>query len=159
MRDFKKLRQGVMKSLPEIQNIKDLELRGKVVEAWALSLSKSSFNRIEETKGSGGPDTPAMKLGSQSDHLRGVAKLAIAILDTLEEMFGSLNVDRDTLWAAGLCHDLGKPFEYDPENRKRWNMDYRISGKPSIRPSCLWSTYCFNCRTSRRNSTCMWRPF
>ncbi len=40
---------------------------------------------------------------------------------------------RDDLIAGGLCHDLGKPYEYSPANRARWDGDPSTSGRPAIR--------------------------
>ena len=37
----------------------------------------------------------------------------------------------DEIIAGGLCHDLGKPFEY--ANQQRWASDTRATGMPSIR--------------------------
>jgi len=39
----------------------------------------------------------------------------------------------DEVISGALCHDLGKPFEYNPENRKRWSADPAKTGFPSIR--------------------------
>jgi putative nucleotidyltransferase with HDIG domain len=44
-----------------------------------------------------------------------------------------LAVDHNVVVAGGLCHDLGKPWEFDPENRKRWEGAPRAVGLPSIR--------------------------
>src|SRR5699024_5001951 len=52
----------------------------------------------------------------------------------LEQTYNkSLKVDRDILLASALAHDVGKPFEYSPQNRERWNKDPRISGRPALR--------------------------
>jgi putative nucleotidyltransferase with HDIG domain len=48
---------------------------------------------------------------------------------------GDLRIDRDLLWACGLCHDLGKPFEFSPKNQARWKKDVGAVGFPSIRHS------------------------
>ena len=45
---------------------------------------------------------------------------------------GHFQVDLDEVIAGGLCHDLGKAWEYDPGNRERWS-DHRITGSPSLR--------------------------
>jgi putative nucleotidyltransferase with HDIG domain len=44
-----------------------------------------------------------------------------------------LAIDRDVVVAGGLCHDVGKPWEFDPENRRRWEAAPRAVGLPSIR--------------------------
>ncbi len=131
MKIDEKVRQGVIKSLPEANQIKDEELREKVYDAWAISLSESGYSKLVEIPNSGTPDTDIAKIGTQADHLRGVARIAAAIATELNEAFEGFDVDMDEVIAGGLCHDLGKPFEY--ANQQRWKSDPRITGKPSIR--------------------------
>jgi putative nucleotidyltransferase with HDIG domain len=133
--DLETLRQGVRKSLPEIAEIRNRELQEKVVEAWALSLSKTEFERIDDIRPSGNPKSPAMKRGTQADHLRGVTRMALAMAEQLEQIAGPLGVDRDLLLACGLCHDVGKPFEFSPRNQARWESNPAASGYPAIRHS------------------------
>ncbi len=133
MADMDVLRKRVRESLPEIEQIKDPELRERAVEAWALALSQSEFERIEDIRPSGNPDSPALKQGTQADHLRGVARLALAMADALEQTVGPIGVDRDILLAASLCHDLGKPFEFSPANQSRWKANPAASGYPAMR--------------------------
>ena len=127
------LRQSVTASLPELNEILDQELRGKVIDAWAFSLGKSSFSAIEEIPASGNPDTAPLKCGTQTDHIRGVAQLTIALSDSLSAQFPQLPIDRDLLVACALCHDVGKPFEFDPQNQKRWAQNPAAVGFPAIR--------------------------
>src|SRR5207245_10965813 len=96
MADIQELREGLRKSLPEVERIQDADLRDKVVEAWALSLSTSEFAAIEEIPASGNPDTPPMTRGDQSHHIRGVARMA-AMADELEDLLGPMAIDRDTI--------------------------------------------------------------
>jgi putative nucleotidyltransferase with HDIG domain len=133
MADLELLRAGVRKSLPEVNEIRDIELRNKVVEAWALALSQSEFQSIDEIKASGNPESPPLKRGTQADHLRGVACVAIAMADAMENVVGSIGVDRDLLWACALCHDLGKPFEFSPARQARWKANPATSGYPALR--------------------------
>ena len=126
-------REAVARTLPEVKEIQDEVLRIKVIDAWAYSLSNSSFDSIDEIRASGNPDTQKMKVGTQTDHIRGVTQLAIAIGDSLLRQFPDLPIDRDTLLACALCHDVGKPFEFDPENQRRWKENPASSGLPAIR--------------------------
>jgi putative nucleotidyltransferase with HDIG domain len=135
MADREEVRQGVRRSLPEIAEIRDPELREKVVEAWALALSQTEFQRIEDIRPSGNPKTPPMKRGTQADHIRGVTRMAVALADELERVVGPLGVDRDLLLACALCHDVGKPFEFSPRNQARWEGNPSAVGYPSIRHS------------------------
>ena len=75
------IRQNVIQSLPELNEIKAESLRNQVIEAWTYSLSHSSFKSIDEIRSSGNPDTPGLKSGTQTDHIRGVTRLTIALAD------------------------------------------------------------------------------
>lgn len=128
-----KLRESVRAELPEISEITDSELRRLVVEAWATALADSSFDAISEIPPSGNPDTRPLKAGTQADHMRGVCRLAMRIADELKDMFPDLPVKRDILVAGALCHDVGKPWEFDPVNQARWQASPHAAGWPSIR--------------------------
>ena len=133
MRIDEKIRRGVIESLPEAEQIRSKELRERVYDAWAMSLAGSEFTRIEDIPPSGNPDTPPLKSGTQADHLRSVARLSAAIARELKDTFEQFDVDMDEVIAGGLCHDLGKPFEFDSRNQERWKSDPRTTGWPSIR--------------------------
>jgi putative nucleotidyltransferase with HDIG domain len=127
------LRAKVRGELPEVEAIADPELREKVVAVWALALSRSSFGAISEIPPSGNPDTPPLKQGTQTDHIRGVTRLAMKLAEELTATFPGLQVNRDLLIAGALCHDVGKPWEFDPKNQERWKASPRSAGWPSIR--------------------------
>jgi putative nucleotidyltransferase with HDIG domain len=127
------IREGVKRSLPEAEWIKDESLRAKVYDAWALALSHSEYGSIEEIPASGNPDSPPLKAGTQAHHIRGVTRLAVRMAEELEVLLGALGIDRDLLIAGGLCHDVGKPFEFSRRNQQRWGEDPRPSGKPALR--------------------------
>lgn len=129
----KKIRDGVIQALPEAKQIKNQEIREKVYNAWAVSLATSGYKKIEDIPASGNPGTPVMRTGTQADHLRSVARLAAVIARELADTFPQFNVDMDEVIAGGLCHDLGKPFEFDAANQERWKSDPRVTGWPSIR--------------------------
>ena len=78
------LRGSIVEDLPEITEIKDGDLHAKVIEGWAYSLSGSSFNRISEIPGEGNPNVLVLRRGNQTEHLRGVALLALKIVDLFE---------------------------------------------------------------------------
>ena len=95
-------RQSVVNSLPEVSEIKDAGLRRKVIDAWVYSLGRSSFRSIDEIRPSGNPDTPPLKSGTQTDHIRGVTQLSMALGDTLAKLFPQLPIKRDLLVACAL---------------------------------------------------------
>jgi putative nucleotidyltransferase with HDIG domain len=127
-------RQGVLESLPELVLIKNESLREACVDAWALALSETEFTTIDMIRGSGNWDTPAMRgERTQATHLRSVAMMAVGMARALEEVVGPIGIDYDVLLAAGLCHDLGKPFEFSPRNHARWRERPQTAGWPSVR--------------------------
>ncbi len=125
-------RLGVIEDLPYAKTIKNEELRELVYDAWAMSLSSSSFARINDMPCSPGPGASELKGRGQAAHLNGVARIGVSIAQGLKDEVGQFQVDLDEVIAGGLCHDLGKAWEYDPANLERWS-DHRITGPPSLR--------------------------
>ena len=56
--------------------------------------------------------------------------------------FPELSIDRDLLIACGLCHDVGKPYEFDPLNQERWRSDPGATGFPAIRHTQFGTHVC-----------------
>jgi putative nucleotidyltransferase with HDIG domain len=136
------LRASIVEDLPEINDIKNAELRAKVIEGWAYSLAGSSFGRIRDMPGEGNPNILVLIRGNQTHHLRGVAHMAMKIVEEFSESFPGIEIDRDIVLAGALCHDIGKPYEFDPANRKRWTDDPSRSGEPALRHSVFGAHVC-----------------
>jgi putative nucleotidyltransferase with HDIG domain len=136
------LRASVLDDLPEIAWIKDEELRRKVIEAWAYALAESSFARIVDLPAEGNPGIFLLKRGTQADHLRGVTRVAAAIADEFLTAYPEADIDRDVVVAGGLIHDIGKPYEFDPDNRARWTADPSRAGLPPLRHSVYGTHVC-----------------
>jgi HD-GYP domain-containing protein (c-di-GMP phosphodiesterase class II) len=128
---LEELRSGVRESLPEIAQIQDDDLREKVVEVHARALAETRFKRIEDIPPSGVPDGPSMKKGTQADHYRGVATMALGMARGMQEVLPHVEIDDDILLAAALTHDVGKAYEY--EHWDRWEQDRARTGSPSLR--------------------------
>ncbi len=130
------LRKSVRDDLsPEIDLIRNSDLREKVIDAWSLSLTRSSYERLSDVPGWGAAGIFFLKRGNQADHLRGVARYAVMMTDDFIEHFPEVIVDRDIVVAGALCHDLGKPYEFDPVNQARWKADPSEVGDPTFRHS------------------------
>jgi putative nucleotidyltransferase with HDIG domain len=127
------LRQQMAQELPEVAEIADAGLRAKVVEAWALAIARSAFRSIRDIPPAGNPGSMVLIRGDQTDHIRGVTRLAMRMAEEMAALNPDLRIDRDIVVAGGLCHDVGKPWEFDPENRKRWEAAPRAVGLPSVR--------------------------
>lgn len=136
------LRRQVRTELPEVAEISDLALRGKTIEAWAHALAHSSFQSIRDIPPAGNPDTNEARRGDQTDHLRGVTRLAIGIAREMNAAYPELAIDMDVIIAGGLVHDVGKAWEFDPVNRKRWQTSQKQLGRPSIRHPAYGAHIC-----------------
>lgn len=136
------MRACVAEELPELAEISDDDLRARCIEAWALALANSSYPSISAIPGSGNPGRMVLQRGDQTEHIRGVTRLAIAIADEFRSFNPDMSIDRDIVIAGGICHDVGKPWEYDPANRKRWEESPRKTGLPSLRHSTYGAHLC-----------------
>jgi len=136
------LRAQIAEELPEVAEIGSAALRAKVVEVWALAIARSSFASIRDIPPAGNPGFMVLTRGNQTDHIRGVTRLAMVIADEMAASNPDLAINRDITVAGGLCHDVGKPWEFDPENRKRWEASPRSAGLPSIRHPAYGAHLC-----------------
>jgi putative nucleotidyltransferase with HDIG domain len=136
------LRKQVCEELPEITQISNTELKEKVIDAWAFALVHSSFTSIREIPPAGNPGYNQAKRGDQTDHLRGVTRLAAGIAREMGNAYPELAIDMDVIIAGGLVHDVGKAWEFDPINRKRWKAEQKRSGRPSIRHPAFGAHIC-----------------
>lgn len=136
------LREQVRAELPEIAQIADEGLQAMAVEAWAYALAHSSFASIRDIPPAGNPDTNEAKRGDQTDHLRGVTRLAIGIAREMGAAYPELAIDMDTVIAGGLLHDVGKAFEFDPVRRTQWRKSQKKTGRPAIRHPAYGAHIC-----------------
>lgn len=136
------LRQQIREELPEIDQISDEVLRNQTTEAWAYAIVSSSFSSIREIPPAGNPGVQEARRGDQTDHLRGVTRMAKAIADEMQSAYPELEIDRDIIIAGGLLHDVGKAWEFDPERRERWSSQQRRYGRPSIRHPAMGAHIC-----------------
>lgn len=126
------IRNGIAESLPMVNDIKNNELREKVLDAWEMSLSENGYDRIEDMEGSGKPG--GYVLGNQAQHIRCVTEMALSIADIIERNYDKdMHIERDMLLAAGLCHDVGKPYEYNRRKRELWSQSPEVEGNPCLR--------------------------
>jgi putative nucleotidyltransferase with HDIG domain len=136
------LRLQIREELPELAQIEDAGLQAKAVDAWAYAIAQSSFTSIRQIPPAGNPDVQEAKRGDQTDHLRGVTRIAIAIAKEMQGAYPELGIDMDTIIAGGLLHDVGKAWEFDPERRKRWSSEQKRYGRPSIRHPAMGAHIC-----------------
>lgn len=136
------LRRQIAEELPEFELIGSLELKATAIEAWAYALTHSSFASIREIPPAGNPEVNQAVRGDQTDHLRGVTRLAIGIASEMAAAYPELAIDMDVVVAGGLLHDVGKAWEFDPINRQRWKTTQKRLGRPSIRHPAMGAHIC-----------------
>ncbi len=136
------MREAVLEDLPELAEIGHEELRHKCIDVWCLALSETGFLRVRDVPGESNPGQFALRSGDQATHLRGVTRIALSIAREFAAMDPRVVIDMDLVIAGGLTHDVGKPWEFDPENRRRWTEDPSASGLPSLRHSVYGAHLC-----------------
>ena len=137
--ELNEIKRRVAASLPIVDEIKNAQLREKVIEAWAVSLSENGYTSIEEIEGSGKPG--GYTIGDQAQHVMCVTRLALAMAEIIQSSYGKdMNIERDMLIAAGLCHDVGKPYEYNIAKRALWQSEPERYGNPPLRHT-LYGVY------------------
>lgn len=127
------MRRRIVEEMPEIEWISDQTLRQKVTDAWVAAITSAGFERIGDMRPSGNYDSLPLRTGTQADHIRSVARLSLKIAEEMDDLFADFSYDRDMMIAGALCHDIGKVWEFDPENVERWKADPRRVGMPSLR--------------------------
>ncbi len=127
------MRAKILQEMPEIGWIEDETLRANVTDAWAAAVASAGFGAIGDMRPSGNYNSAPLKAGTQADHIRSVARLSLKIAEEMDGLFPGFRYDRDLMIAGALCHDIGKVWEFDPENVDRWRADPRKVGFPSLR--------------------------
>ena len=137
--ELNEIKRRVAASLPIVDEIKNAQLREKVIEAWAVSLSENGYMSIEEIEGSGKPG--GYTIGDQAQHVMCVTRLALAMAEIIQSSYGKdMHIERDMLIAAGLCRDVGKPYEYNIAKRALWQSEPERYGNPPLRHT-LYGVY------------------
>ncbi len=107
----------VEKLFPTLKEIKDVDLRKKVIETWADSIQTGGWD-IEDLE-----NVPFTLLIEDTninliEHTNNVTNTAISIAKSLEENYDYVKIDYDLLIAGALLHDVAKLMEYDKKDGK-----------------------------------------
>jgi len=107
-------REELLKELERlVDDIEDAELRDLVKKLLEEGLSHEEAPELD-----GLEEAPASRKGHHSypggllEHTVATAKLALAMAEVFEEVYG-VQVDRDVVLAAAILHDLGKAVSYE----------------------------------------------
>ena len=106
------MREKIEALLPELSEIRDPGLRGKVIAVWEESISKGGW-RPEELE-----EIPFTLLAGKIDmrfieHVRSCVQMCLAVEKVLNGVWGDrVPINHDYLVAGALLADVGKPLEY-----------------------------------------------
>jgi len=107
-------RDDLEKIFPELQEIKDTDLRDKVIEVWLLAIEESGFKDLANI-----PFTLlAPTKTTLVDHTRRVTQMAMAIAKIRADL------NYDVVVAGALTHDVGKLLEYKEHAGSFVKSDY-----------------------------------
>jgi putative nucleotidyltransferase with HDIG domain len=108
-------RSHIKALFPRINDIKDSEIREKVVSVWLSAWEKSSFARIEDIS-QWEPTKEELEISNVA-HTNQVVECAMAIANVVEREQG-IRIDNDALIAAAILHDVDKMLMFDPSVKK-----------------------------------------
>ncbi len=109
----------IQELFPRINDIKDSELREKVISVWLDAWEESDFEKIEDLS-QWEPLKERLKI-SNVEHTNQVVECAIAIAGVVEREQGA-ELDMDTLIASAILHDCDKLLIFRPSTGKTTRM-------------------------------------
>lgn len=112
------MKDEVLKIWPEINWIKDQNLRDKVLDCWIYAIEKSVLNIDDLNKIPFSLLIEDCKV-SFMNHKRTAVQLSVDIANRMKENFGDqIKIDMDILTAGAILIDVGKLVEYDKSKDK-----------------------------------------
>jgi len=112
---------GLLKLIPEIDLLVDQELKQQCIHTILYAMGSGGWNKdnldrcpVSLTRVSN------KELNNQFDHIRVVLKIALGILESINEIYKEQLDDRvrDFVIAGALLHDVGKFVEFVPRNNE-----------------------------------------
>ncbi len=112
------MKEKVLKIWPEIEWIKNPDLKEKVLKCWIYAIENSILS-IEDLQKI--PFSLLLKDCNISfmNHKRTAVQLSVEIANRMKKNFGDeISIDMDILTAGAILIDVGKLFEYDKVDGK-----------------------------------------
>ena len=101
--------KGIVDLIPEIKNIKDEDLRQKVINVWEEAVTLGGWDVPDQI-----PFNPDLGPSpSLINHTRSVTRIALSFAEEYERDYGKC-IDRDMLAAVAILHDVSKALEIQP---------------------------------------------
>ena len=104
---------------PWIGRIQDEDLREKVLDAWALAISRSGYERVQDLEKMPFTLLTDCRGIGFVEHTLAVTAGAVGLAQAQVSHCGKLPypIDMDRLVAGGLLHDVGKLLEIEPDGK------------------------------------------
>lgn len=131
----------LLKIMPEFNLIRDSGLRAKCLEVWVEGLKLGGWKPEDLNRM---PFTLLMDPcpASMTEHTRGNVLCCVGMLDALEKVYGNrIVLQRDTLIAGALLHDVGKLLEMAEKNGKFVKSKNGKLLRHPVSGACLAATF------------------
>jgi putative nucleotidyltransferase with HDIG domain len=113
-----KMKEDLLKFIPEFNLIKNTDLKEKVLKVWEIALKAGNWE-VKELQRM--PFTLLIEPCpcSMIEHIRGVVNVSVNAAEALRSIYeDKVKINEDYLVAGALLHDIGKLVEYKEEKGK-----------------------------------------
>ncbi len=118
------VRENLLRALPEIDSIKSVDLREKVIEVWKRGLEVNKWDQVESIPFTLEIPTSRVNLVK---HTRAVTNHSVKMAEIMNEVY-DYNVNMDFVIAGALLHDVCKIVEYSALGGKTPIGNYTTHG-------------------------------
>ena len=110
------MREKITEILPEIELIKDENLREQTAQVWEDAIREGGWKIEQILKMPFSVHVPNCNI-TFIEHVRTVCKMCVAVADVLKDAYGErTQIDYDTLISGALLADVGKLIEYEEKD-------------------------------------------
>ncbi|NQU04290.1 MAG: HD domain-containing protein [Syntrophaceae bacterium] len=114
----------IQRLFPRVIDINDDEIRKKVIDLWWGTWKESGFEKIEDLS-QWQPVKEKLNM-SNVDHTNQVVECALAMADVVEGNQG-VKIERDTLIAGAILHDVDKLLIFHPTSGETTRMGKHLA--------------------------------
>jgi len=119
----RKMRDKIMEMFPEIEMIKNAELKEKTYRCFEVAMERGGWTTVDLYEMPFTLLIPECNV-KMGEHVRGVTKSAINMAEAFAEVYGNkIPVDMDILVSGAILHDVGKLLEYKREDGEFMKSD------------------------------------
>ena len=114
----KTMKEEIIKAIPELELIKDAELREKTIAVWEDAMRDGGWTMEQIQRMPFSVHVENCNI-TFLEHVSTVCKMCVAVADVLKNAYGErTQINYDTLIAGALLADVGKLIEYEEKDGK-----------------------------------------